>query len=141
MIRKMVAQIFSFLFKLSKIVQFVLFFFNICNTEGVAEMKNEIFIITNTTFAVAICKERTRVKAARQETEYKMESGKRKRVFKKKMSLQQHSSGVRHLLFYCNLMALLSPGATKQSALYHMAIISVALFCDLLTLSTVTRDP
>lgn len=55
--------------------------------------------------------------------------------------LQRHSSGVRHLLFYCNLMALLSPGATRQSPLYHMAIISAALFCDLLTLSTVTRDP
>lgn len=38
---------------------------------------------------------------------------------------------------YCNLMALLSPGATRQSPLYHMAIISVALFCDSLTLSTV----
>lgn len=55
--------------------------------------------------------------------------------------LQRHSSGVRHLLFYCNLMALLSPGATRQSPLYHMAIISAALFCDLLTLSTVTCDP
>lgn len=55
--------------------------------------------------------------------------------------LQQHSFSVRHLLFYCNLMALLSPGASRQSPLYHMAIISVALLCDSLTLSTVTCDP
>lgn len=64
-----------------------------------------------------------------------------KREQRKLPGLQQHSFRVRHLLFYCNLMALLSPGATRQSPLYHMAIISVALLCDSLTLSTVTCDP
>lgn len=38
-------------------------------------------------------------------------------------------------------MALLSPGASRQSPLYHMAIISVVLLCGLLTLSAVTCDP
>lgn len=38
-------------------------------------------------------------------------------------------------------MALLSLGASRQSPLYHMAIISVALLCDSLTLGTVTCDP
>lgn len=38
-------------------------------------------------------------------------------------------------------MALLSPGASRQSPLYHMAINSVALLCDSLTLSTVTCNP
>lgn len=38
-------------------------------------------------------------------------------------------------------MALLSPDASRQSPFYHMAIISVALLCDSLTLSTVTCDP
>lgn len=105
--------------------------------------QNEIFIITNTTFAVAICNKRRGVKGGRRERkkEYKMEPGGKKREKRKMSWLQWHSSVVRHLLFYCNLMALLSPGATRQSHLYHMAIISVALFCDLLTLSTVTRDP
>lgn len=64
-----------------------------------------------------------------------------KREQRKLPGLQQHSFSVRHLLFYCNLMALLSPGASRQSPLYHMAIISVALLCDSLTLSTVTCDP
>lgn len=47
--------------------------------------------------------------------------------------LRRHSFSVRHLLFYCNLMALLSPGASRQSPLYHMAIIFVALLCDSLS--------
>lgn len=60
---------------------------------------------------------------------------------RKLLGLRQHSFSVRHLLFYCNLMALLSPGASRQSPLYHMAIISVAPLCDSLTLSAVTCDP
>lgn len=139
----MVAQIFSFLFQVSNHSpnRCCCFFFcyYICTTEGVAETNepNKIFIITNTTFAVGLCKERR----GRQETKSTKWTRARRTEQRKMSWLQQHSSGVRHLLFYCNLMALLFTGATGQSPLYHMAIILVVLLCDLLSLSTVTRDP
>lgn len=50
-----------------------------------------------------------------------------------RVAVQQHPFSVWHLLFYCNLMALFSPGASRQSPLYHMAIISIALLCDCVT--------
>lgn len=37
----------------------------------------------------------------------------------KKLPVLQHPFSVRHLLLYCNLMALFSPGASRQSPLSH----------------------
>lgn len=80
----------------------------------------------------------------KRQTETKEDKGavrEMKRERRKLPSHRRHSFSVRHLLFYCDLMALLSPGATMQSPLYHMAIISIALLCDSLTLGSVTCDP
>lgn len=100
-----------------------------------------VFIITDTTFSASSWKERRWERKGRQKQGGQRRSARDEREQRKLPALQQHSFSVRHLLFYCNLMALLSLGASRQSPLYHMAIISVALLCDSLTLGTVTCDP
>lgn len=140
----MVAQIFSFLFKLSNYSpnrSFLLLYLHCWGSSRDEWAERDLHYHKHN---LCCCHLQQKERSKRWQTrkkEYKMEPGGKKREKRKMSWLQWHSSVVRHLLFYCNLMALLSPGATRQSHLYHMAIISVALFCDLLTLSTVTRDP
>lgn len=78
----------------------------------------------------------------KRQTGNKEDKGEVREMNREQKKVARFSSSI-HLVsdicfFYCNLMALLSPGATRQSPLYHMAIISVVLLCDSLTLSTVT---